>query len=117
MTGLGRRRLQLLLLVTVLGLAVVMLAGPVAGYLAGAEAKVLGRLDRLNEANGRLERQRERLSDPAEIQRIARRDYGLVGVGEESYTVLPPATAGLALPRAWPFDRLDGAIAAASAGG
>lgn len=71
----------------------------------------------LEDRNADLEQQRELLQDPAEIRRIARRDYGLVEVGEESYTILPPATAGLVLPGVWPFDRLAGPIERASTDG
>jgi cell division protein FtsB len=94
-----------------------LLAMPVQGYLAqrstvaGQEAE----LARLRAANDDLAGRIGRLNDPAEIERIARREYGLVEVGEESYTILPPGTAGLVLPRAWPFDRVDDAIARASA--
>ncbi len=102
--------------VLAVAVAAALLWSPVTGYLdTRAEvADQQAELARLREQNDRLRRQKGRLEDPAEIQRIARRDYGLVGAGEESYTILPPATAGLALPSSWPFNRLDEAIATAS---
>lgn len=71
----------------------------------------------IKERNGEMERRIRRLDDPEEIQRIARRDYGLVTEGEESYTILPPATAGLNLPSGWPFDVLSGPVRNVSSGG
>ncbi len=89
-----------------------VLAVPAQGYLA-QRVELSDResqLTDLERQNDELAARRDRLDDPAEIQRIARRDYGLVAEGEESYTILPPATAGLVLPHAWPFDRLSGAL-------
>lgn len=95
-----------------------LLAMPVTGYLAQRSevAAQQARLDAVQAENERMERRMSRLDDSAEIERIARREYGLVEVGEESYTVLPPGTAGLVLPRAWPFDRLADGVAAAATG-
>ncbi|MHB1137578.1 MAG: FtsB family cell division protein [Microthrixaceae bacterium] len=89
-----------------------VLAVPARGYLAqrGELASRQSEMTDLERQNDELVARRDRLDDPAEIQRIARRDYGLVAEGEESYTILPPATAGLVLPHAWPFDRLSGAL-------
>lgn len=70
-----------------------------------AERRV--QLSEISEQNSKMETRIKRLDDPDEIQRIARRDYGLVSPGEESYTILPAATAGLNLPASWPFDRLS----------
>ena len=106
------RRGRAAVLASFLVLMAGLIAVPVREYLvqradvAGQEAQ----LARLRAGNERLEARIERLSDPAEIERIARRDYGLVRAGEESYSVLPPDTAGLVLPRTWPFDRLADAL-------
>jgi cell division protein FtsB len=93
-------------------------AMPLRGLLSqrGAIADVEAELAEVRSDNDRLERRLTVLDDPAEIQRIARREYGLVDVGEESYSILPPATAGVVLPNAWPFDVLADSIAVASAG-
>ncbi|CAN5608600.1 hypothetical protein BH10ACT3_BH10ACT3_03910 [soil metagenome] len=102
-------------LAVVLALCVVVaavLAVPARSYLA-QRTEIAGRqsvLAELQQENADLEERKDRLDDPEEIQRIARRDYGLVEQGEESYTILPPATGGLVLPRAWPFDQLSGPL-------
>ena len=97
--------------------AVGFLYSPARSYLdqRGQIASAQATLDKVRAENDRLTKRADRLDDPDEIQRAARRDYGLVGEGEESYTILPPATAGLVLPRAWPFDVLSDSVAKASA--
>jgi hypothetical protein len=96
----------------------VLVGMPLRGYLqqrddvAAADAS----LRRLERQNDELQRRKDRLEDPSEIQAIARREYGLVDRGQESYTILPPATAGLVLPHAWPFDRIAASVRTASAG-
>jgi cell division protein FtsB len=45
-----------------------------------------------------------------EIERIARRDHGLVLPGEEAYAVLPAAPAPVRLPVSWPFTELADAL-------
>lgn len=104
----GRAAVLVSFLVLMAGLIVV----PVREYLAqrAEVAAQEAQLARLRAGNERLEARIQRLSDPAEIERIARRDYGLVRAGEESYSVLPPDTAGLVLPTAWPFDLLTNAL-------
>jgi cell division protein FtsB len=44
--------------------------------------------------NARLEAERKRLRDPAYVEQLAKRDYGLVAPGEESWVVTgrPPTT-------------------------
>lgn len=113
----GRRRVLGVLLL--LAVAAALLAVPAQGYLAQrgevtAREAELAELDRRNE---QLDQHLERLGEPEEIQRLARRDYGLVEPGEESYSLLPPSTAGLHLPRGWPFDRLAGPLERAATGG
>jgi cell division protein FtsB len=98
--------LQRLGIVTfVLAAAVALLLVPARGYMAQRHEISAHRaeLTDLEQQNQELTLRRDRLDDPSEIQRIARRDYGLVLEGEESYSILPPASAGLVLPRAWPF--------------
>lgn len=51
------------------------------------------RLDRLTAQNQSLAGEASRLQNTAEIERIARQDYGLVQPGQEAYAILPaPAT-------------------------
>lgn len=99
--------------------AATLLAVPARSYLSQRDdiSERRAVLAEVTERNERLEERLERLDDPDEIQRIARREYGLVAVGEEAYTMLPPATAGLVLPRTWPFDVLSGPVERAATGG
>ena len=92
--------------------AVVILGSPLRGWWAQrgqiSEAEAALTATRADEKELRL--RLDRISQPAEVERIARRDLGLVREGEESYTVLPAATAGLTLPDAWPFNRVASAL-------
>lgn len=101
---------RLAVAVALLVVALTVLAVPARSYLAQRTeiASRSAELSELERQNQELVTRRDRLEDPEEIKAIARRDYGLVLEGEESYTILPPATAGLILPRVWPFDRLIG---------
>jgi cell division protein FtsB len=105
-----RRRLAVAVALTVVAAA--LLAVPMRSYLAqrGEIAAAEAKLAEAHRVNAGLEQRRERMDRPEEIERVARRDFGLVEVGQESYAILPPATAGLVLPRSWPFDRLGGAL-------
>jgi cell division protein FtsB len=106
------RRRRVAVGLALVAVAAALLAVPARSYLeqrsviAAAEAE----LAEARRSNAELEAQRELLDRPEEIERTARRDFGLVEVGEESYTILPPPTAGLVLPRSWPFNRISGAI-------
>jgi cell division protein FtsB len=44
----------------------------------------------LSQANAQLEQQAKRLQTDAEIERIARQQYGMVKPGEVPYAILPP---------------------------
>jgi cell division protein FtsB len=113
---LGRRSA---VIATVVAVTVVLVALPVRSYLHQQSdvAAARAELDELERENDQLAARQERLSDPDDIARIARRDYGLVEVGEESYSVLPPTSAGLVMPQAWPFDRIEDAVRTAAGGG
>lgn len=95
-------------LLALAALAVVILAAPVGDWwaqrsdISDAEANLAVIEADNRELQGRL----ERIGDPGTIERIARRDLGLVREGEESYTLLPPPTAGLVMPDTWPFNRV-----------
>jgi len=56
--------------------------------IAGAQ----GRLDVLNAQTRSLERATERLRGDAEVERIAREEYGLVRPGETPYVIVPATT-------------------------
>ena len=79
------------------------------GEVAAADA----RLQRIEQENERMQR---RQGPPGRCRARSSASPAVTtawsSVGEESYTILPPATAGLVLPDAWPFDRLAGALAA-----
>ncbi|MGB6056776.1 MAG: septum formation initiator family protein [Microthrixaceae bacterium] len=99
--------------------ALAALAVPARSYIAQRSeiAERDAELKELTQRNDELEARRDRLDQPEEIQQIARRDYGLVREGEESYTILPSATAGLVLPRSWPFDVLSAPLEKVASGG
>jgi cell division protein DivIC len=97
------------IVVALLGaLGVLILAPAVRGWWSQRQDIDAARaeLAALEEDNEALERRLDRVSDPAELERIARDQLGLVREGEESYVILPPPTAGLVLPNAWPFNRV-----------
>ncbi len=90
-----------------------MIAGsPVRGWweqrgeIESADAE----LDLISDDNAALRARLDRMREPAEVERMARTELGMVREGEESYTILPPATSGLILPDAWPFNRLAPAL-------
>lgn len=75
-------------------LAAVVVYGffPIRTYLdqRAATQRAREQLDVISRENERLAEQAEELRDPETVEEIARRDYGLVFPGEESYGVLPP---------------------------
>jgi cell division protein FtsB len=113
----GRWRRALLIGLAVLVPVVALSAMPVRGYLAQRSdmADDRARLDEVQRENAELEARLAALDDPELIERIARRDYGLVREGEESYAILPPPSAGLIMPNGWPFGLLEGPVTAAAA--
>lgn len=50
-----------------------------------------------------LERRISTLKTDAEVERLAREQYGLVRPGEEAYAMLPPPAPAIDLPETWPF--------------
>jgi cell division protein FtsB len=64
------------------------------------------RLAELEAENAERQAQVDALHTDAEIERLARQDYGWAREGEETYHVLPPARDPVPLPPAWPFGRL-----------
>lgn len=116
MTGPPRllRRLAWPVLLAVLTAGVLVLGVfPTRTYLdqrrtvAAAES----RLRELEETNGALEAETRALDDDAEIERLAREQYGLARPGEEVYRVLPPAQDPVVAPRTWPFNGLEPGVA------
>jgi cell division protein FtsB len=72
-------------------------------------------LHKLEAGNQALARKIDRLSDASSIEEQARREYGFVTPGEESYTVPPAGKLEVNLPPVWPFDLLQDPIGRAAA--
>lgn len=71
-------------------------------------------LDELEDQRASLEARISELDTDAEIEAIARSQYGLVLPGEEAYAVLPAPERPVELAPIWPFGQvLDPASAAA----
>ncbi len=85
-------RPMLMVLVAVMVLGVVMLSGPAQRYLDGQHR--VGRLETsvaaLEEETDELEQRRDRLTDPDEVELLAREEQGFVRPGEVPYTLVPP---------------------------
>ncbi len=107
----GRRRVgwrvaAIVGVVSVLSLLVVSVT-PFRSYLnqkqrIGSAERQLQTLERQNRD---LSAQVARLQTPAEIERQARAQYGMIRPGEIAYAVLPAATGPLHLPQVWPYQR------------
>lgn len=65
-------------------------------------------LDELDAERDALEARVAELDTDAEIELIARSQYGLVLPGEEAYAVLPAPERPVDLPSVWPFGELTG---------
>jgi cell division protein FtsB len=69
----------------------------------------IGRLEAKQQAlaaeNARLEVERKRLQDPAYVQQLAKRDYHVVGPGEEAWVVTGTPPASDAAPAARTAER------------
>lgn len=100
------RRLLALLLASI-ALAAFLLVGvfPTRSLLAqrSETGKAAAELKALEVRNAELDRRIERLQTPEEIERIARKEYGLVNEGEESYAILPAPPPPVELADTWPF--------------
>ena len=57
-------------------------------------ARLEAELGEMQASNASLEAEIQLLGTDAEIERIARRDFGLVYPGEEAYAILPQPVAG-----------------------
>jgi cell division protein FtsB len=96
--------------VTAAVLAAVLAIGiiPARAYLDQKQTIVESqdRLDTIAATNDELEAQVSRLGSDAEIEKVAREQYGLVKPGEEVYHILPTPQDPVAVPDAWPFDSM-----------
>lgn len=91
------------LVATLAALAIKVL--PTRTWLAQREAiaSTTAELDELRAEREALEARVGVLETDAEIEAIARADYGLVKPGEEAYAVLEPPVEPVTLPPIWPF--------------
>jgi cell division protein FtsB len=108
--GLVARRLAWPVLITVV-IAAVFGFGvlPTRSYLDRRQqvATAEERLAEIEEANAEARARRDKLQTDAEIERLAREQYGLVRRGEEAYRMVPPAQPPAEVPDVWPFSRLN----------
>jgi cell division protein FtsB len=89
---------------TVFGFGIV----PTRSYLDRKQqiADAQARLADLERANEDARAHVDRLRTDAEVERLAREQYGLVKQGEEPYKIVPPAQPPVQIPDVWPFDQL-----------
>jgi cell division protein FtsB len=82
---------------------------PTRTYLdqRSSTAEAEARLDELVQRNGELQQQVDTLGTDAEVERLARSEFGWAKPGEEVYQVLPPPEDPVSVPDVWPFNRLD----------
>ena len=108
--GRARARLVSALVVSVLFVGLLFVAVfPTRSYLAqrASVRDAQERLDALDREKHRLQREARRLTTPAEIERLARAQYGLVRPGEEAYAILPAPVPPIGLPEVWPFKGVE----------
>jgi cell division protein FtsB len=104
------RRAAVPLLIAVLTCGVLFLGVfPTRTYMnqRSATDAAEARLAELQASNEQRQQRVDVLMTDAEIERIAREQYGLARPGEEVYRILPPPEDPVDAPDAWPFNRLD----------
>lgn len=69
------------------------------------------RLAELDQANNEAQAQVDALQTDAEIERLAREQYGYAKAGEEVYHLLPEAKDPVRVPDTWPFEGLGSSLA------
>jgi len=69
------------------------------------------RLAELDQANDDAQAQVDALQTDAEIERLAREQYGYAKAGEEVYHLLPEAKDPVRVPDTWPFEGLGSSLA------
>ena len=81
---------------------------PIRTYVdqRSATADARAELAALLEENNALRDRLEALSQPAEIERLARSEYNLVYPGEELFAILPAAPQPVEIPDLWPLNAL-----------
>jgi len=69
------------------------------------------RLAEIDQANDDAQAQVDALKTDAEIERLAREQYGYAKAGEEVYHLLPEAQDPVRVPDSWPFEGLGSSLA------
>lgn len=69
------------------------------------------RLAEIDQANADAQAQADALKTDAEIERLAREQYGYAKAGEEVYHLLPEAQDPVRVPDSWPFEGLGSSLA------
>jgi cell division protein FtsB len=103
---LSRRRLVLLVAVTLVVLSAALLGSFPARAIVAQRADTAtaeAQLDDIEAEIARLQGRVDRLNDPEEVQRLAREKYGYVPPGTESYRVITPSAGDVPVPDGWPF--------------
>jgi cell division protein FtsB len=87
-----KRAARMLLLAVVLVAVLFLFVLPGRTYLAQRRslAAAQTRINVLSRENGKLDQQVQLLQTDAEIERLARQQYGMVKKGEQAYAILPP---------------------------
>jgi cell division protein FtsB len=82
---------------------------PTRSFLAqrAATRKAQHQVDALDAQDHDLKAQAKKLTTPAEIERLARAQYGMVRPGEQAFAVLPPKAPRIGLPDVWPFTGVE----------
>ena len=95
-----------MVIVAVMGLLVITVF-PFRSYLGQQHraASANAQLVDLRRQNEEIAAQVRRLKTPAEIERIARSQYGMVRAGEQAYAILPAPAGPLRLPPLSPYQR------------
>lgn len=104
-----RRLVGPLVVLVVLGGVAFLGAFPTRTYLAERQtmSESQTRLDELTRENAAIQEEVERLGTDAEVERLAREQYGLARPNEEVYEVLPPPVDPVEVPNVWPFNKVD----------
>lgn len=88
-------------------LVVVLFVGvfPTRTFFSQREAMAQSRqhLSELEATTAELQASVDALESPAEVERLAREDFGMVRRGEEPYRILPKPEAPVPVPETWPF--------------
>lgn len=71
-----------------------------------ALSEIQADVDAIEAENAQLNERVQRLQTTDEVERLARRDFGLIYPDEEVYAILPVPAESLALPPTWPFNVL-----------